>query len=292
MRYLSVCSGIEAASVAWAPLGFSPVAFAEVEPFPCAVLAERWPGVPNLGDIRKIDGREMRGAVDVVVGGTPCQGFSVAGHGRGLDDERSGLALHFVRIVSHCRPQWIVWENVTGSLSTNGGRSFGTFVRALDQCGYYLAWRVLDAQFFGTPQRRRRLFIVGHHRDWRRSAAILFEREGVRGNTPQSGKKRPDVVGALTSSAGCNGADDNSAQAGHLVVQGKIVRRLAPVEWERLMGFPDHYTRIAWRGKSAENCPDAPRYKALGNSMAVPVMRWLGKRILMADKLMAASVEV
>ena len=301
MRYISLCSGIEAVSVAWHPLGYEPVAFSEVEPFPCAVLAERWPGVPNVGDITKIDGRSYHGTVDIVVGGTPCQGFSIAGKRGGLDDERSGLARDFVRIVSECRPRWFVWENVPGALSTNGGREFGTFIRAMDECGYHLAWRIVDAQFFGTPQRRRRIFLIGHSGDWRRSATVLFEREGVRRDTPQSRQKRPDIVGSLTVSSGTNGADDNAAQAGHLVItkcltshgyrfdtetenfipQAGGIRRLTPVEWERLMGFPDGYTAVTYRGKPAA---DSPRYRALGNSMAVPIMRWLGERIEAVDR--------
>lgn len=280
MRYLSVCSGIEAASVAWAPLGWEPVAFSEIEAFPCSVLIQRWPGVPNIGDITKIDGRLYRGAVDIVVGGTPCQGFSVAGKRGGLSDARSGLALHFVRLVEEIKPQWVIWENVPGAFSTNGGRDFGAFVRAMDERGYHIAWRVLDAQFFGVPQRRRRVYLVGHFGDWRRSAAVLFEREGVRRHTPQGGQKRPDIAGSLTVSSGINGADDNAAQAGHLVAtKDNRVRRMTPVEWERLQGFPDGYTAVTYRGKPAA---DAPRYRAIGNSMCVPVMRWLGERIVEA----------
>lgn len=121
MRYLSLCSGIEAASVAWQPLGWQPVAFAEIEPFPCAVLAHHYPDVPNLGDISKFDGGSFRGTVDVVIGGTPCQDFSIAGKRAGLNGERSGLAREFVRVLSECLPQWFIWENVPGVFSTGGG---------------------------------------------------------------------------------------------------------------------------------------------------------------------------
>lgn len=277
IKYLSLCSGIEAASVAWEPLGWEAVAFSEIEKFPCSVLKHHFPNVSNVGDMTKIDGSQYRGAVDLIVGGTPCQGFSIAGKRGGLSEERSGLAMHFVRIVSECRPRWLLWENVPGALSTNQGRDFGAFVGALDACGYHLAWRVFDAQFFGVPQRRRRIFLVGHSGDWRRSAAVLFEREGVRRHTQKGGQKRPDIAGSLTVSAGTNGADDNAVQAGHLVAtKDNRVRRLTPVEWERLMGFPDGYTAVTYRGKPAA---DSPRYKALGNSMAVPVMRWIGERI-------------
>lgn len=275
MRYISLCSGIEAASVAWHPLGWEPVAFSEVEPFACAVLAERWPGVPNVGDMTKIDGRSYRGAVDIVVGGTPCQGFSIAGKRGGLDDERSGLALHFVRIVSECRPRWFVWENVPGALSTNQGRDFGVFVGALDACGYHLAWRIVDAQFFGTPQRRRRIFVIGHSGDWRRSAAVLFEREGVRRDITAR-RKTGGAYPCLTRN-GAQALDDRTP----FCLEKEGPRRLTPKEWERLMGFPDDYTAVTYRGKPAA---DAPRYMALGNSMVVPVMRWLGERIEAVDR--------
>ncbi|MDE7242283.1 MAG: DNA (cytosine-5-)-methyltransferase, partial [Desulfovibrio sp.] len=155
LRYLSLCSGIEAASVAWRPLGWEAVAFSEIEAFPCAVLAHHYPDVPNLGDMTKVrNWSKYRGAVDLVVAGTPCQDFSIAGKRAGMARERSGLALEFVRILAEVRPRWIVWENVPGIFSTNGGRDFGTFIGALDDCGYSCAWRVLAAQFFGVPQRR------------------------------------------------------------------------------------------------------------------------------------------
>ena len=274
MRYISLCSGIEAASVAWHPLGWEPVAFSEVEPFACAVMAERWPGVPNIGDMTKIDGRSYRGTVDLVVGGTPCQGFSIAGKRGGLDDERSGLARHFVRIVSECRPRWFVWENVPGALSTNQGRDFGTFIRALDECGYPLAWRIVDAQFFGTPQRRRRIFVIGHSGDWRHPASVLFEREGMRRDI-EARRETGGSYPCLTRN-GAQALDDRTP----FCLEKEGPRKLTPVEWERLMGFPDGYTAVTYRGKPAA---DTPRYMALGNSMVVPVMRWLGKRIQKND---------
>ena len=162
MRYVSLFSGIEAASVAWGPLGWNPVAFAEIEPFPCKVLEKRFPGVPNLGDVSKVDWSPYAGAVDVVVGGSPCQAFSVAGKRKGLMDERGRLMLEYVRAVRDLRPRWLLWETVPGVLSQDGGRAFGTLLGALEDCGYSLAWRVLDAQFFGVAQRRRRVFLVGH----------------------------------------------------------------------------------------------------------------------------------
>lgn len=364
MRYLSLCSGIEAASAAWEVIGWKPIAFSEIEPFPCSLLAHRFPDVPNVGDMTQIDGRKYRGTVDLMVGGTPCQGFSIAGKRGGLSDVRSGLAMHFVRLVSEIKPRWFLWENVPGAFSTAAGRDFGTFVRALDGVGYHLAWRVLDAQFFGVPQRRRRIFLVGHSGDWRHPAAVLFEPGCLRRDSPEGGKKRQDVTQALTGCLGAGGADDNRAQAGFyvpeivsqamsckwakgtsgpagdeyhnlvcaplttkpyadneaqeskLIIERKLVtcmrqregkpgggkwpllsqdksltlatsndqtlfygmqvRRLTPLECERLQGFPDGWTDVPHNGKPAS---DSARYKALGNSMAVPVMRWIGERI-------------
>lgn len=271
VRYLSLCSGIEAASVAWRPLGWQPVAFAEIEPFPCAVLAHHYPDVPNLGDMTQVrDWRPYHGAVDLVVAGTPCQDFSIAGKRAGLSGKRSGLALAFAQVLSVVRPEWIVWENVPGVFSTNGGRDFGTFLRALDDIGYSCAWRVLDAQYFGIPQRRRRVFVVGHLGDWRPAAAVLFEREGVCGDF-QKRRTEGGVFPCLTAKGG-TALDDRTPY----VLDTAGVRRTTPLEWERLMGFPDGYTAIEYLGRPAA---DAPRYKALGNSMAVPVMRWIGERI-------------
>ncbi len=181
MRYFSLCSGIEAATVAWAPLGWRPLAFAEIDPFCCALLQNRFPEVPNLGDITRINGKEAVsrcGMPDVLVAGTPCQSFSVAGRRLGLDDPRGNVTLHFLRLAGEIRPQWIVWENVPGVLSIDGGETFRQIVAALDEFGYGLAWRVLDAQYFGVPQRRRRVFLVGRLGDWRGPAEVLLDPEG------------------------------------------------------------------------------------------------------------------
>lgn len=328
MKYLSLCSGIEAASVAWSPLGWEPVAFSEIEKFPCKLLEYRFPQVPNIGDMTKIDGRKYRGAVDLIVGGTPCQGFSIAGNRGGLSDERSGLALHFVRILSECRPRWILWENVPGAFSTGGRRDFGSFLRALAECGYHLAWRVLDARFFGVPQRRRRIFVVGHSGDWRYPAAVLFEREGLR-RASEKGRKSGKSDARLDGSVLASGSEIAKSLNAHghrldfetedFVVsptllrmrQGKpgggkgpllspeksltlatgndqilftgpqVIRRLIPVEYERLQGFPDGWTDIP-------GASDTARYRAIGNSMAVPVMRWLGERIDKVNRVISS----
>ena len=194
MRYISVCSGIEAATVAWEPLGWKPVAFAEIDPFACAVLKHHYPDVPNLGDISKVDWTPYAGTVDLVVGGTPCQSFSIAGRREGLDGA-SGLVFEYFRLLREVHPRWFVWENVPGSLSSNGGRDFQSILRAWDQCGYHVAWAVLDAQYFGTPQRRRRVFAVGHSMDWTYPAKVLFEPGCLRGDTSSGGKPRQKAAG-------------------------------------------------------------------------------------------------
>ena len=357
-----MCSGIEAATVAWHPLGWKPVAFSEIEPFPSAVLAHHYPEVPNVGDMTKYKEWNL-GAVDILVGGTPCQSFSVAGLRRGLEDPRGNLALVYCGILDHYRPKWFIWENVPGVLSSGGGRDFGSFLGALAELGYGFAYRVLDAQFFGVAQRRRRVFVVGHLGDWRPAAEVLFESESLRLDTAPSreaGKEsaastragaylgnaeggsidvpfmtassqmrcvnnQPPLIGVsqpitfgmdgdvmgdvmetittregnisdtahavmqpiawseeLTASVDLAGTIQRGGDGGRhdgVMTPAMAVRRLTPVECERLQGFPDGYTQIAWRRSPEANCPDGPRYKALGNSMATPVMRWIGERI-------------
>ena len=441
MKYLSVCAGIEAATQDWHHLGWEPVAFSEIEPFPSAVLQHHYPNVPNWGDMTQFK-TWPDATIDVLVGGTPCQSFSVAGLRKGLEDPRGNLMLTFLGIADRYKPKWIVWENVPGVLSSNGGRDFGTFLAALGELGYGWAYRVLDAQWFGVAQRRRRVFVVGCLGDQRSAAAVLFESESVSRHPAPSREARKgtatdaeasvgagswwngeDLAGTLTKQnangaqrmpdkdnfgavlmrnregnadcgvelcgplnardykdPGTDGMNRNSAKMipilmrqregkdgggkgpliseeksltlatsndqvlafrdpsptitskmqgasgwapynedAHLVgvqhtsndqvlafswqsggdARGAVprptaqlqrcqveavltpmaVRRLTPVECERLQGFPDNFTRIPWKRKPAEECPDGPRYKALGNSMAVPCMRWIGERI-------------
>ena len=359
MRYGSVCSGIEAATMAWHPLGWEPAFFSEIEKFPREVLAHHYPDVPLHGDFTTIKEKEY-GSIDLLVGGTPCQSFSIAGLRGGLDDDRGNLALEFIRLAQREKPRWVVWENVPGVLSSNKGRDFGTFLGALGEIGYGFAYRVLDAQYFGVAQRRRRVFVVGYLGDWRRAAAVLFERESMSGNpapSRETGKEfteetkdrarvgseavasvSPAVsTGARFSKTGnerveCDAlvtarmvafgeystdgsasalkardykdatdlvAFQSNANAGDAMAAGDnisptmratgdspafatsmAVRRLTPIECERLQGFPDDFTNIK------EKCPDGPRYKALGNSMAVPVMNLIGKRIDYVDSLL------
>ena len=189
MKYLSLCSGIEAATVAWHPLGWEAVAYSEIEKFPSQVLAHHYPQTPNLGDMTKFKEWNLGSDVDVLVGGTPCQSFSVAGLRKGLDDPRGNLMLTYLAIADQYRPRWLVWENVPGVLSSNGGKDFGVFLGGLGELGYGFAYRVLDAQYFGVAQRRRRVFVVGYLGDWRPAAAVLFERHSLSGHPAPSREK-------------------------------------------------------------------------------------------------------
>lgn len=386
MKYLSVCAGIEAATVAWHDFNWQAAAFSEIEPFPSAVLKHHYPTVPNVGDMTKFKEWDI-GTVNLLVGGTPCQSFSIAGLRKGLDDHRGNLMLTYLAIAAKYSPRWLVWENVPGVLSSNGGKDFATFLVALGELGYGFAYRVLDAQYFGVAQRRRRVFVVGCLGDWRSAAAVLFERHSLCGNPAPSREKRQevakcltrgiaqrydpetetmiptygipgnwigrkpengenavepmhdvapcltktdrhgiatfstpaignivqdDVSSTMTKNTGSGGETQNPAYvmqpiAFHVdaqpdqmnfnsdttaaltcsqhagIMQQMAVRRLTPIECERLQGFPDNYTNIPWRNKPES--PDGLRYKSLGNSMAVPVMKWIGKRIKMVDEL-------
>jgi DNA (cytosine-5)-methyltransferase 1 len=204
-RYADICAGISAATVAWKPLGWSTAFYAEVDKFPSAVLRHHYPTTPNLGDITRFEDWPDA-SLDVLIGGTPCQGFSVAGLRKGMDDDRSNLALCFGRIAQRYQPRWLVWENVPGVRSSGEGRDLGAFLRGLGELGYGLAWRSLDAQYAGLAQRRERLFVVGHLGDWRPAAAVLLEREGLRWDSAPrreagQGTSAP-VAGSLNSSVG------------------------------------------------------------------------------------------
>lgn len=412
MNYLSVCSGIEAATVAWHDMGWTPVGFSEIEKFPSQLLAHHYPNVTNYGDMTKFKEWNINEPVNLLVGGTPCQSFSVAGLRKGLDDPRGNLMLTYLAMADHFKPKWLLWENVPGVLSSNRGADFGALLQGMAQLGYGFAYRVLDAQYFGVPQRRRRVFVVGCLGDWRSAAKVLFESESLcRDITPSRSERQEvancltkspsshsgfnparsegngivwpapiastlnasfgskqglenqhinsgaplfvpvhardgkDVLGTLTASYGTGGVDletkplvhnvaynitfcdangtrkdrldgglyvnetDTSntltrAGVGTNVVQAvgvgekpytahclrsgasradkhesttyivpnMRVRRLTPKECERLQGFPDNYT-------NTPTSSDTVRYKALGNSMAVPVMKWIGNRI-------------
>jgi len=391
MKFLSICSGIEAASVAWHDLGFECVGVSEIDKFPSEVLKYHYPSVPNLGDMTNYKEWNDDLAPDLLVGGTPCQSFSVAGLRKGMDDPRGNLALTYVGIAAKYKPQWFIWENVPGVLSSNGGKDFSSFLSAMADIGYGIAYRVLDAQFFGVPQRRRRVFVVGHLGDYRPATAVLFEPTSVFGHTAKGRKKgkgttasaetsprtddckrignfdlydfpkegisptlnalrakdcivysgsiKADKIGALIEAQFWNGtqtAESLTATSNNqrmpdkgrmqMVVEPNVyenhatdsrvkpinvsstvtsrwgtggnnipfvreepntmrVRRLTPTECERLQGFPDGWTQIPYGKKTKEQCPDGHRYKALGNSMAVPVMKWIGRRIKLFNEV-------
>jgi DNA (cytosine-5)-methyltransferase 1 len=222
LRYLSVCSGMEAASVAWEPLGFVPVGFSEIEPFPCAILKHRFPNTTNYGSLTEHHTWPIeQGAIDLLVGGTPCQSFSVAGLRKGLTDPRGNLALTFLGLADRLKPKWILWENVPGVLSSNGGRDFGAFLGALVELGYGFAYRVLDAQHFGVPQRRRRVFVVACLGDWRAPAEVLSLSEGLLGYIEKGKQKRKGVATDASASVGTGGLPiwraGDQANAEHMI---------------------------------------------------------------------------
>ena len=297
MTYLSVCSGIEATSVAWELLGFTPIGFSEIEPFPCELLKQKYPNVKNYGDITQYE-KWNAGEFDILVGGTPCQSFSIAGKRGGTADERGALMYDYLGIVETYRPRWVIWENVPGVLSSGKGLDFANFLTSLEECGYGWVYRVLDAQYFGVPQRRRRVFVVGHSDNRTDLAAeVLFEPESMCGNIAAGSETQKKTTAAIGKGVNYFRRGGNfkyhkdkkaatlrnsaASDCFDLVLERekKYIRRLTPLECERLQGFPDNYTQIEWRGKPAEQCPDSLRYKAIGNSMAVPVMRWIGERI-------------
>lgn len=208
MKYVSIFSGIEAATVAWHPLGWEPLAFSEIDPFPSTVLQHHYPDIPNLGDITKIDWSPYVGAADIVVGGSPCQSFSVAGKREGLAGA-SGLMFEYIRAVRELRPRWFVWENVPGAFTSERGEAYRQLLSEMDALGYGLAWRVLDAQFFGVAQRRERVFLVGSLGTMR-CAEVLFERESLSWDHQSSRQKRQALteeaqerVGEADHDSGC-----------------------------------------------------------------------------------------
>jgi DNA (cytosine-5)-methyltransferase 1 len=218
MRYGSICSGIEAATVAWHPLGWKPSFFSEIDKAPRKVLAHHYPAVPCHGDFTTIGANDYD-AINLLVGGTPCQAFSVAGLRKGFADDRGNLTLEFIRLAERLGPKWLVWENVPGVLSIDRGRAFGSFLGGLGQLGYGFAYRVLDAQYFGVPQRRRRVFVVGYLGDWRPAAAVFFERESLRGDITPSREAGQRVAGAIAASSFTGGAGGRpeGAAAGHFI---------------------------------------------------------------------------
>ena len=330
MRYGSVCSGIEAATVAWRPLGWRCAFVSETEPFASEVLKRRLPEVPNLGDFTKIAKGGFDGDVDLLVGGTPCQSYSYAGLRGGIADPRGNLALEFVRLAERADARWVVWENVVGVLTSGGGRDFAAFLSELSgwdvevpdggwrNAGivtnapgrFGVSWRVLDARYTrvpafpgAVPQRRRRVILVGCRGRWQSAAEVLLGGELCGGDAcPGRAAEVPAAPDAGTSASGecypidmmniegrtkclktkcydAAGAAMYTLRSSHVnaVCTPFQLRRLLPVESERLMGFPDGWTDVPWKGKA--HAPDGFRHRVCGNSMCVNVMRWVGERI-------------
>jgi DNA (cytosine-5)-methyltransferase 1 len=295
MRYLSLFSGIEAASVAGKPLGWVAAAVAETDKFCRSVLQTRWPLVPNLGDVRQLRRSHVCGPVDLVVGGSPCVSFSIAGKREALDDPRGQLIFEIVRVCSEFTPRWVLFENVANLVSINASGPFKALLGALHDIGYSVGWRVLDARFFGVPQRRRRVYILGYRGRWTRPAEALFEPEVHDSGTGESATQKsahpardftkilgpdgyaPKQFGTLMAKGYGYGCTQSPVE---YIIDRQGARQLTPLECERLQGFPDGYTAIPYRRGIA---PDTQRVRVLGNSMAVPVMTWLGRRIEAAD---------
>jgi DNA (cytosine-5)-methyltransferase 1 len=256
VRYLSACSGIEAATVAWAPLGWEAAAYSEIEPFPRAVLRHHYPDTPLHGDFTTIEGDEY-GPIDLVVGGTPCQSFSLAGLRGGLSDERGNLALEYLRLAERTGARWLVWENVPGVFSSlshdapdpcppqidldgddgpedgtevvvedsydaDESHAFACFLAGLSELGFGFAYRVLDAQYFGVAQRRRRVFVIGYLGDWRRAAAVLFEYDCLSGNPPPSRQTGQGIARPIASGSDSSGGYRNDADTAENLVAGTL----------------------------------------------------------------------
>jgi len=257
MKYLSVCSGIEAASKAWEPIGWEPVAFSEIEPFPSAVLKHHWPKVPNLGDMSKYEQWNIQsGSVDLLVGGTPCQSFSVAGLRQGLKDPRGNLMLTYLAIAERLKPQWLVWENVPGVLSSNGGKDFGSFLGALGELGYEWAYRVLDAQWFGVAQRRRRVFVVAHLGKGNLAAKVLFESESVRRDTPPSREARQGVAANVAPSLTASNDPSRSPQSSEVTQQVNAVLEATTYRMQAFGEYSDDGTASAMKARDYKDATD------------------------------------
>lgn len=370
MRYGSVCSGIACDTVAWKTLGWEAAFYAEIEERPSAVLKHHYPETLNLGDIKNV--KKEHGPIDLLGGGTPCQSFSVAGKRLGLDDPRGHLALEYCRVLDRIHPEWFVWENVPGTLSSWSGQENGKkggweeesdfvcLLEAFRELGYSCAWRVLDAQNFGVPQRRRRVFVVGHISDWRGPFAVLFEPTSLQRNIKAGGKKGQKTASGIAAglNSGGNSGGFRTEPVEHLILTnaplsfnarqdpivsrdvtqpldtdggtiaiatrfkgaiavrtaqtssngwgihkeaaytldgstqavqyGTLIRRLMPMECERLQGLPDNYTLVPFKNKPMS---DSARYNMIGNGMAVPVMAWLGRRIQMMHDILKARAK-
>ena len=266
MRYFSVCSGIEAASIAWEPLGWTPVGFAEIEPFPCEVLKQRWPHVKNYGNLENFQSWDIpTGSVDVIVGGPPCQAFSVAGLREGMADPRGNLSLVYFSLVAKLRPKWLVYENVPGLLSARGGQDFSALLSALAELGYGFAYRTLDAANFGLAQRRKRVFIVGCRTgDWRHPTAVLFDGPSSFGN-PKAGKKAGEGTAPIAGASIGSPSRINCQPDG---ISGAVTNK-----WHKGSGGPagdEHYNLVVGSSEALPVIADRASFNQGENALYDP----------------------
>ena len=300
MRGASVCSGIGGAEVAAPDIDWKWCA--EIDPFPAAVLAHRFPNLPNFGDLTKWSSWD-HGTVDILCGGTPCQSFSKMGGRGGMADTRGNLAIAFCDLACATRARWIVWENVDGVFTSSGGQDFAAFVGALVERGYSVAWRVLDLQLVRSrrfprtlPQRRRRVYLVGHVGTDCRCAAEALLVAPTNSGDPASGAKARSRFAAENhrlAGAGKHGVAHclranpgiaTNVGSDNILFDEPRPRKLTPLEHERLMGFPE-----GWTDLPNHPSPDPARRKALGNAWGIPAAEWVLGRIMEVERMGACD---
>ena len=277
MNYLSVCSGIEAATVAWHDLGWNPVGFSEIEKFPSQLLAHHYPNVTNYGDMTKFKEWNINEPVNLLVGGTPCQSFSVAGLRKGLDDPRGNLMLTYLAMADHFKPKWLLWENVPGVLSSNGGSDFAALLQGLAQLGYGFAYRVLDAQHFGVPQRRRRVFVVGCLGDWRSAAKVLFESESLCRDITPGRSEGKEIANCLTKSPSSYSSYNPARSEGNAVVWPAQIASTLNANFESKQGLENQHINSGaplFVPTVYETHPADSRVKEMGDICQTVKTRW------------------
>jgi DNA (cytosine-5)-methyltransferase 1 len=317
-KYISFCDGIGTAHLAFQPLGWECCGVSEIDPACNAVVDYHWK-FPNLGNIFNISTSELKSyEADIFIAGTCCQSFSTVGKRKGFGDARGQITKAYFDLVGKVRPTWVLFENVTGLLSSDGGKVFAAITESLGKFGYGFSWRVLDLSFFGVPQQRRRIYLVAYLGDMLPAIQVLFDIESMLRNLKESRQGAgqdiasdvADGVGAeqhvgVTNVArtlrtrGCSGmrafsdnivvvrkhgrkieqdiATPKSAMCRQFDDKGNfLLRRLTPVECERLQGIPDNYTNVDYKNHPMA---DFHRYRMIGNSMAVPILDWIGNRL-------------
>ena len=277
MNYLSVCSGIEAATVAWHDMGWNPVGFSEIEKFPSQLLAHHYPNVTNYGDMTKFKEWNINDTVELLVGGTPCQSFSVAGLRKGLEDPRGNLMLTYLAMADHFKPKWLLWENVPGVLSSNRGSDFAALLQGMAELGYGFSYRVLDAQHFGVPQRRRRVFVVGCLGDWRSAAKVLFESESLcRDITPRRSEGE-SLANCLTKSPSSYNGYNPARSEGNAVIWPAKIASTLNASFGSKMGLENQHINSGaplFVPTVYETHPADSRVKEMGDVCQTVTTRW------------------